>query len=226
MKTRLLFLLILISTFLCQAQNWRVEASGGFSMTAAMGHSQRVPPPHAPFSIMEINTEDQIISPIGGLRVARRDSMFEYGIGVQITTFKFSGYSAVDTGGRHFFPAQKTYLANPGIPLTAFFNYGHLTRKAYAFVGLSAGVFFAQGKEMKDANELRYYEDFDIYFHDAVGYTIGGQLGFRRSLGKIDFGLELAMNFVHLALKQGESNTSYNYNVFYFPVKGFIGYSF
>ena len=232
MTLRSLIVAILFFPGLCHAQHWRVEASGGIAIPHVPGGDKRVPHkgPYLSKAPFDIPTGQPVVKATGGLRLMRRDSSVEYGIGVQSLILKFKGRSEVDTIQRpygHGIPVEQyTYLARPAIPVTAFFNYCHHRSKAHAFIGLSAGVVFAQGREMKDVSELLYYEDFDIYFQDATGYTIGGQLGFRRTLGKFDLGMELAANFVHLPLKQGTSNTSYVYNLVYFPVKGYVGYSF
>lgn len=78
----------------------------------------------------------------------------------------------------------------------------------------------------KNVSDLKYYEDFEIYFQDAVGFTAGLQLGFHRFFGPLDLGLELAGNYIHLPLKQGTAEYPYDYNVFVLPVTALVGYSF
>jgi hypothetical protein len=215
------------------APRWRVELSGGIAFPQIIGDDKKVHkhlpyPNSAPYYIPTGTSIPQFIS---GLKVMRRDSSFEYGLGVQALNLKFRGPWGGDTSHVTSAPAyaidQDVYLARPAIPLTAFFNYHHHINKAYAFVGLSAGCVFAQGRETKDVGAMVFPEVYDIYFRNGVGYVIGGQLGFRCELGHhFDVGAEVSANYVHLPLKQGTSELSYTYNLFYFPVKGYLGYSF
>jgi hypothetical protein len=232
-------LLLLLVPSLCQAQKlprWRVEASAGIFAPQVLGGSIVLPPYlvnggyMVPHSNNMIWTDVFVLKPIGGIRIMRQDSNFEYGVGVQALTIKFNGPESIDTNVYTNEPyvavEQHTYIARPAIPITAFFNFGDHWRKLYALVGLNAGIVLARGKDMQDANTLTDYHNFDIYFHDCLGYQIGGQIGFRRSYGKTDIGLELAANWAHLPLTQGTSNYRYNCNVLYFPVKGYLGYTF
>ena len=234
-------MLLLFTPGLCQAQDtvqvkhaphWRVELSGGIAFPQTFGDDKKVPhhkpyPNSAPFYIP---TGTSFPQAIGGLKLMRQDSSFEYGLGVQALNLKFrggwSGDTSMVTSAPSFTITQNVYLARPAIPLTAFFNYHHHLSKAYAFVGLSAGCVFAQGRETKDVNDMVFPEEYDIYFRNGVGFVIGGQLGFRKSLGNFDLGMEVAANYMHLPLKQGTSETPFVYNLFYFPVKGYVGYSF
>src|SRR5947209_173044 len=77
----------------CQAQHWRVQASGGIAAPDVFGTDQRILT-HGPYltnAPFFINTEnDAVLKSIGGLKLMRHDSAFEYGIGVQALTIKCS----------------------------------------------------------------------------------------------------------------------------------------
>ncbi len=232
MILRCLLLYICALPAVCNAQHWRIEGSAGVAVPHLMNVRSKLLPRslYNAMTLPDIYIERSLIRPIAGLRLMRRDSAYEYGVGVQSMVIKYSGYRWVDTGngnnGKSLAVNQFVYLARPALPVTAFFNYTHQRRSSHAFIGLNAGIILAQGRQMKDFNELKTYENFEIYFQNGLGYTLGGQIGFRRVFGAVDVGLELSANYVHLPLRQGSSNRSFDYNLLYFPVKGFIGYSF
>jgi hypothetical protein len=153
-----------------------------------------------------------------------RDSAFEYGLAAQMHRIAFAGSESRAQGN---FIRQRTILANPSIPVTAFVNYCHHRGKANAYIGANAGVVFALGKDMMDAQGLQRYSRFDVYFHDALaGCTFGIQLGFRRTIGRFDAGGQIGGNFMDLSLTQGVSNHPYSYKVLTWPVQAYVGYSF
>jgi hypothetical protein len=69
-------------------------------------------------------------------------------------------------------------------------------------------------------------ESYTIYFNKGMGWTAGGQLGFRRVFGAMDAGLQLQLCYVQIETSQGISETTYTLKAFYPAVQAGIGYNF
>lgn len=229
MKLSTLLLLAAIVPNMCAAQKWRLEFNAGAVVSSDLRPEKDIEPisrlyrTNAPPTIP---SDRGVLHAIGGLKLMRCDSAIEYGISINAFPIHFQDVTAKDTGGGLFTIDHQAYLAKPAIPVRAFINYNHHRSQRYGYIGANAGVVIARGKDMQNANELSYYDNFKIYFHNAVGYTFGGQLGYRRAWKQIDIGGELSANFIHLSLNQGTSRASYKYNLLYFPLQLYIGYSF
>jgi hypothetical protein len=225
MQSILLLLLLLATGTAVDAQHWRAVLSAGGATPVLLSYSKFTRPPrlYTNDSIIELPEGRGVLQPVVGLKVMWRDSVFEYGIGAQMHRIVFSGGG--DINGVPV--TQRIILASPAIPITAIANYCHHRGKENGYIGVNAGVVYALGKNMRDAQGMRITEDFDVYFHDGlVGYTFGIQLGYRRTFGRFDVGWQLAGSFMHLSVTQGVSNHPYTYKVLTLPVQMFVGYSF
>jgi hypothetical protein len=217
----ILFGLFILPCF-SYAQHWRIEGNGGIAvpaMSKELSTVRRPPYTSTQNRPVEIPTDIDAISAMVGLKLMRRDSSSEYGLGVSMMPIHFKEWRPGSTSYNH------AYIARPAIPITAFYNYCPRRRRTYAFVGLNAGIIIARGRDAVDAGMLNANDKFTVYFNDGVGYTFGGQLGVRRALGHFDAGLQLQMNYAYLSLTQGTSRDQYSLNLFYFPVLLFVGYS-
>lgn len=224
----LIFLLLLATGFRAGAQRWRAEVSGGVHTPALLAASKftKNPSPYSNDSLFDLPNDRGVPQAVWGLKLMRRDSAFEYGIAMQLHKITIDEQRSYEMRGRRLSPEQRLVLASPAIPLTAFLNYTHHRSAANAYIGVNAGVVFAIGKDMMDAQGLQYYQDYEVYFHNGTGYTYGIQCGFRRTFGKLDAGLQLGMNFLHLPLTQGVTRHEYTYRVLTLPVQAYVGYTF
>ncbi len=124
---------------------------------------QPIPGPYQTNAPMSIASDFGGIHGTGGLKLMRRDSAVEYGVSASLFPIHFRGGRSVDTvssAGPGFEVDQPTFVARQAIPIKAFFNYCHHRSKAYAFIGLSAGIVIARGRDMQDVNTLKYYQSY------------------------------------------------------------------
>jgi hypothetical protein len=229
MRFTLILILLFATGTIAGAQRWRAEISGGITTPALVKASKftTTPSPYTNDSIFELPDDQGVLQAVWGLKLMRRDSAFEYGIAMQVHKITIASQKSYGMqGGGSVSPKQRAVLANPAIPLTAFLNYTHHRGRENAYVGLNAGVVFAPGKDMMDAQGLRYYQEFDVYFNKGTGYTYGIQCGYRRTFGKLDAGFQLGMNYMHLELTQGVSQHEYKYAILTLPVQVYFGYTF
>jgi hypothetical protein len=228
MTARILLCLIMLIPVWCPAQHWRIEASGGIAKPSVVGERKRIPPAdsNAIHGLPFINTPQGVWGSTASLKVMRRDSVIEYGLGVCVLPLKGGGAYEYHNGIDTFLVTQEVYLAKPAFPVIAFFNYYHQLRKTYAYLGLHAGVVFTSGKATRDASLLADSMDHTIYFQNSTGYIVGTQIGVRRCFGRVDAGIEVTGSWLHLALEQGISRTRYSYDILSFPMQLSIGYTF
>lgn len=236
MHQRIALLLLGLIPVSCQAQSWRVQASGGIGTSVNVGQSRTVfVGPWDPYRVTNAYPtahlpDHERIFAVWGVSLLRRVGVFE--LGVQAEAFSLSRSSSYRfyPRGSSYTPTYgyklDAYIGRPVVPLTAVWNYYPGPRRGNAYVGLHAGVAYAAGREQADFEQLNTLQDITLYYRNTWGFCAGVQAGFRKELGRVDLGFQLQAKYLQFELRHGSSDTRYTTKVVSLPVQLSAGYRF